>query len=392
MISVSEALTGIFDLLTPLPAETVSLRAASGRVLAEDAVAGRDQPPFDAAVMDGYAVAEAGSLVGKTLRVVGEAAAGHALDLRIGPGEAARIFTGAPMPPGACRVIMQEDTRAEGGTVAIVEDDPENIFVRPLGSDFRSGDHLKAGRRLTPMDVVLLAAMNLAEVRVTRPPTVAILSTGDELVLPGDTPRADQIIASNGFGLAALAEQAGAEARLLPVVRDRMEALEAAFDLCSGADLIVTSGGASVGDHDLLGRDLSALGLTRNFYKVAMRPGKPLMAGKLRGTPMIGLPGNPVSSMVCGMIFMQPALHALAGLPPQPSRRDRLQLAVDLPENGGREHYMRSRLGPEGVTPFTSQDSSLQKVMSEADALIVRPPHDPARKAGEYIETVPLRP
>lgn len=392
MISVAEALQGIFDLISPLPAETVPVRAATGRVLAEDAVARRNQPPFDASVMDGYAVCATESLAGQRLKVVGEAAAGHALDLQIKPGEAARIFTGAPMPAGTVRVIIQEDTRRDGDTVEILEDEPENPFVRPLGGDFRTGDVVAAGRFLTPMDVVLLASMNLPDIRVTRRPVVAILSTGDELVLPGETPRPDQIISSNSFGLAALAEQAGAEARILPIVPDRMEALETAFALCADADLIVTSGGASVGDHDLLGRDLSHLGMERNFYKVAMRPGKPLMAGKLKGIPMIGLPGNPVSSMVCGMIFMQPAIRALTGLPAGQMPRRTVRLAQDLAPNAKREHYMRSRLGPEGVTPFDRQDSSLQKILSEADALIVRPPNDPARMAGDEVEIVLLRP
>lgn len=392
MISVAEALQGIFDLMKPMPAETVPIRAAAGRVLAASATARRDQPPFDASVMDGYAVADSQDLTGQRLNVVGEAAAGHALDLEIKPGEAARIFTGAPMPRGTRRVIIQEDTRRDGDFVEIVEDDTENPYVRASGADFRVGDTVEAGRLLSPMDVVLLASMNLPEVQVRRRPVVAVLSTGDELVLPGETPRPDQIIASNSFGLAALAEQAGAEVRILPIVPDRMDALETAFALCADADLIVTSGGASVGDHDLLGQDLSHLGMERNFYKVAMRPGKPLMAGKLNGIPMIGLPGNPVSSMVCGMLFMQPAIRYMTGLPAVQAPRQWVTLAQDLTANAKREHYMRSRLGPEGVTPFDRQDSSLQKILSEADALIVRPPNDPARKAGEKVEVVLLRP
>lgn len=392
MISVAEALDRIFSLLTPLGSETVPLRAARGRVLASDAVARRDQPPFDAAVMDGYAVASSQPLQGETLRIVGEAAAGHALQSSIDHGEAARIFTGAPMPAGTCRVIMQENTARTGDAVRILEDDATRSHVRPVGMDFRAGDKVESGRLLKSADLVLLASMNLAQVTVFRRPVVAILSMGDELLAPGSTPGPDQIIASNGFGLAALAEECGAEALLLPIIADRTEILTQAFALTEGADLVVTSGGASVGDYDLLGRDLTHLGLNRDFYKVAMRPGKPLMAGRLGDTPLLGLPGNPVSSIVCGVIFMQPALRCLQGLPPSPAPRRLARLTAPLPANGAREHYMRANLDGDDISAMDNQDSSLQRVLSNANALLVRAPHAPPGATGELVEYVDLRP
>lgn len=391
MISVSQALDSIFALLYPLEAETVPLRHALGRVLAEDAVARRDQPPFDAAQMDGYALRSADLGRSDGLHVIGESAAGHAFSGNVGAGEAVRIFTGAPVPAGADRVVMQEDVLRIGDRITVSADADPNAHIRPMGGDFAIGDHVPAGRCLRPADLALLASMNLPELRVTRRPVVAILSTGDELVMPGESPRPDQIIASNGIGLAALAETVGCEARLLPLARDTLDSLDASLALADGADLIMTVGGASVGDHDLLARAGATLGLEHAFYKVAMRPGKPLMAGRMRGIPMIGVPGNPVSSMVCGIIFMLPALRYLAGLPPEPAPRDSAILAAPVPPNGAREHYMRGRRSADGrVSAADRQDSSLQKILSEADLLIVRPPHDPARTAGEAVEIVKI--
>ena len=253
MISVAQALDRLFDLAKPIGTETVPLREAAGRVLREDAVATRDQPPFPASAMDGYAVA-GGARPGDRFRVVGEAAAGHAWDGRLGPGEALRIFTGAPVPDGATRVIIQEDVTREGDAITLGDKLDPGPYIRPKGTDFASGSRLSAPRRLRPAELALLAAMNVAEVTVSRRPRVALLSTGDELRMPGENPGPDQIIASNIFGLAAMFEAAGAKASLLPIARDDMASLKAALALAEGADLLVTIGGASVGDHDLVGQ------------------------------------------------------------------------------------------------------------------------------------------
>ena len=391
MIAVSEALDAILALVAPLSAETVDLRHAHGRVLAEPATAQRDQPPFDAAQMDGYALRGADLATGRPFRVVGTAAAGHAFAGVIGPGEAARIFTGAPMPAGADRVVMQEDTGRSGDLLTVAANADTGPFVRPRGMDFAAGSVLPAGRCLRPADIALLAAMNVPAVAVHKRPVVAILSTGDELVAPGASPGPDQIMASNGYGLAALAQETGAAARLLPLARDSLDSLEACLRLADGADLVVTTGGASVGDHDLLARAGAALGLDLAFHQVAIRPGKPLMAGRLRGIPMIGLPGNPVSAMVCGHVFVCPALRRLSGHPAAPAPRDRVVLGSALPANGPREHYMRAQIGPDGaVRPAASQDSSLLCTLAASDALIVRAPRDPARRPGETVEIVKI--
>lgn len=391
MISVAQALDAIFDMLAPLPDETRDLRHAHGRVLAQPVAARRDQPPFDAAQMDGYALRGADLATGRPLRVVGTAAAGHAFAGRLEPGDAVRIFTGAPMPAGADRVVMQEDTGRSGDMLTVAANAETGPFVRPRGMDFATGSEIPAGRWLRPADIALLAAMNVPTVAVHRRPVVAILSTGDELVPPGNDPGPDQIIASNGYGLAALAQDAGAIARLLPLARDRLDSLDACLRLAHGADLVVTTGGASAGDHDLLARAGAALGLDLAFHKVAMRPGKPLMAGHLRGTPMIGLPGNPVSALVCGHVFMVPALRRLAGHAAAPVPRATVTLGAALPANGPREHYMRGQIGPDGhVRPVRSQDSSLLHTLATADALIVRAPRATARQPGETVEIVKI--
>lgn len=394
MIPVEEALDRVLALARPLPAEPVALRHAAGRVLAADAVARRDQPPFPASAMDGYAIAEADHRPGRQLRVLGEAGAGHAFAGRLASGTAVRIFTGAPVPEGADRVVLQEDVTRAGETVTLGERLDGNANIRAAGQDFRAGDRLAAPRLLGARDLALIAAMNLPEVSVARRPAVALIATGDELVMPGEEPGPDQIIASNSFGLAALAEAAGAEVRLLPIARDNEASLSHILSLAEGADLIVTIGGASVGDHDIVGRVAEGLGLERAFYKVAMRPGKPLMAGRLGTAALLGLPGNPVSAIVCGHLFMLPLIRALQGLPdprPQPLRAE---LGCALPENGNRAHYMRARLGPgpglPRIAPFDRQDSALLSILSQADALLVRPAGDPARKAGEVVDCLPL--
>lgn len=391
MISVSEALARLFDLIRPLDSEEVPLAHAAGRVLAAPMVASRAQPPFAASAMDGYALRAADLAPGARLRVIGEAPAGRAFAGRLGVGEAVRIFTGAPVPEGADCVAIQEDVARDGDLISVIGPAAPGDNIRPAGGDFHPGDAVAAPRRLRPFDLALAAAMNLPTLTVARRPVVALLATGDELVMPGEAPEPDQILASNAFALRAMFQAEGAEVRLLPIARDTEASLEAAFALAAGADMLVTIGGASAGDHDLVGPVADRLGTDRAFYKVALRPGKPLMAGRLGRMAVIGLPGNPVSSVVCAHVFVLPMLRALQGLPAEPAPRRLVPLAVDLPANGRREHYMRARLLPDGtVAPFDSQDSSLLTVLAAADALLIRPIHDPARPAGTEVAYLPI--
>lgn len=388
MISVEEALARCLALAAPLGAETVPLAKAAGRWMCSPAKATRDQPPFDASAMDGYAV-QGDPALGDSFVVVGEAGAGHAFSGRVGAGEAVRIFTGAPVPAGATRVVIQEDVSRESDRITVTGTD-HGTNIRPMGQDFRVGDSL-GPRRLRANDLALLAAMNIPAVTVTRKPVVAVISTGDELVMPGEDPRPDQIIASNGFALKAMVEEAGGEARLLPIARDNLPELETVLGLTEGADLVVTIGGASVGDHDLVGQ---VAGLERAFWKIAVRPGKPLIAGRLRGVPMLGLPGNPVSAIVCGHLFLVPMLRAMLGMP-DPAPRPLVALAAqDLPANGARAHYMRARLvGGEGlpvITPFDRQDSALLSILGEANALLIRPVDDGPVAKGSRVPYLPL--
>lgn len=394
MISVAEALENCLSLVAPLPLESVPLSRAAGRYMARPATAGRDQPPFDASAMDGYAVAGTPA-AGDSFTVVGEAGAGHHWAGTLGPGEALRIFTGAPLPQGATRVVIQEDVIRAGQRITVKPGADEAGHVRPAGQDFAAGSSLSP-RRLRPADLALLAAMNHPEAVVTRRPVVALIATGDELVMPGEVPRPDQIIASNSFALKAMFESEGAEVRLLPIARDTEESLRVVFGLAAGADLIVTTGGASVGDHDLVAKVAMDLGLERRFWKLAMRPGKPLMAGRMGGAAMLGLPGNPVSSIVCAHLFILPMIRKMLGLPPgdlSPAPR-RAVLAEDVEANGPRAHYMRARLIPgpglPGILAFERQDSSLLSVLAEADALLIRPVGDIARAAGEEVSYLPI--
>lgn len=392
MISVEEALAKCFALTRPLEAETVSLRHAAGRVLARPVAATRDQPPFPASAMDGYAL-QGDPSPGDSFTVIGEAGAGHAWTGTIAPGQAVRIFTGAPIPDGATRVVIQEDVIRDGNRITLREGADAATHIRPAGQDFRAGATVTP-RRLRPNDLALLAAMNIPEVPVTRRPVVAIIPTGDELVMPGETPRDDQIIASNSYTLAALVEAEGAQARLLPIARDTEAELFTVLSLAEGADLVVTIGGASVGDHDLVGRVAESMGMERAFYKIAMRPGKPLMAGRLRGIPMLGLPGNPVSSIVCGHLFLLPMVRALLGLGQTPPATARATLGADVGPTGPRAHYMRARLAPgtglPRITPFDRQDSALITILTEADALLIRPLGDGPRPAGTEVDYIPL--
>jgi len=389
MIQVEEALARCLALAAPLPPETVPLARASGRWMCAPAVAKRDQPPFPASAMDGYAL-RGDPAKGESFTVIGEAGAGHAFAGLIGPGQAVRIFTGAPVPEGATRVVIQEDVTREGDRITLTAGSDGSANIRPLGQDFRRGDSLSP-RRLRANDLALLAAMNIPAVQATRRPVVALIATGDELVMPGEDPRPDQIIASNSFALKAMIEAEGGEARLLPIARDTEAELATVLGLAEGADLIVTIGGASVGDHDLVGK---AAGLEHSFWKIAMRPGKPLMAGRLDGVPMLGLPGNPVSAIVCGHLFLLPMVRAMLGDPSPAPRTHRARLTVDLPANGIRAHYMRSRLthgeGMPEIAPFDRQDSALLSILGQADALLIRPVGDGPRGAGSTVDYLPI--
>jgi len=390
MLTVELALQNCLALVTPLPLEQVPLTRAHGRMMLAPAIARRNQPPFDASAMDGYAV-QGDPAPGARFTVIGEAGAGHGYAGHIAQGQALRIFTGAPVPQGATRVVIQEDVIRDGDTITLKTGADTATHIRPQGGDFHIGDALPP-RRLTAHDLSLLAAMNLAEVTVARQPVVAIVMTGDELVMPGEDPGPDQIIASNGFALAAMVQAEGGIARLLPIARDTRPALRAVLDMALDADLILTIGGASVGDHDLVGEVTSDMGMQRAFWKIAMRPGKPLMAGSLHGKPVLGLPGNPVSAIVCGHLFLLPLIRALQSRPDVAPLPRSARLGAKVEANGPRAHYMRARLAPDQgtITPFAAQDSSLLRILSDADALLIRPIGDPAREIGEMVTYLPL--
>ena len=363
----------------------MALGQAAGRVLARAVRAGRDQPPFDASAMDGYAL-KGPVAVGQEFVVVGEAGAGRAFDRALGAGEAVRILTGAPLPQGADHVVIQEDVTREGDTITLGAGLGMNPNIRARGCDFLAGDTVSAPRRLAPVDLGLLASMNVARVPVFRAPVVAIVATGDELVMPGENPRPDQIVASSIFALKAMVEAEGAVTRILPIARDTVEGLTTVLNLARGADVIVTLGGASVGDHDLVAPVTQALGAERAFHKIAMRPGKPLMSGRLFGALMLGLPGNPVSGLVCARLFLIPALRAMMGLGAWPPATFEARLAEPVEANGSRAHYMRAVLEPGGlIRPLGRQDSSLMTVLAQAQALLIRPIDDPARPEGHPV-------
>ncbi|MEL6679188.1 MAG: gephyrin-like molybdotransferase Glp [Pseudomonadota bacterium] len=393
MISVAQALDHLRPLITPTDAEVVPIQEAHGRVLIAPLAALRTQPPFPASAMDGYAVAASDAVPGRSLRVIGEAAAGHGFPGEVTEGEAIRIFTGAPVPTGATHVIIQEDVTRTGDRITVGDTLGAGDNIRPAGTDFHQGELLNTRGPLGPADVALLASMGHGSIAVHRKPVVALIPTGDELVPPGTLPGPDQIISSNTYGLAAQITRAGGIPRILPIARDRMPELLAAISLAEEADLIVTLGGASVGDHDLV-KDVPGLDLA--FYKIAMRPGKPLMAGRFGQVPMIGLPGNPVSAMVCGEIFLTPALAGFFDLPIRERPRSTARLAQDIAANGPREHYMRAIVTdtPDGaqVEVLPRQDSSLLTVLAHANALAVRPIGDPCRRAGEIVKVLRLSP
>ncbi len=397
MIAVEEALQRIVAALPAVPVETVGLPDALGRVLAEPVVARVTQPPSAVSAMDGYAVRAADVAAAPvTLRQIGEAPAGGAYAGSVGPGEAVRIFTGGPLPEGADTIVIQENTERDGARVTILKPAPSGQYVRPEGLDFRAGEvGVQAGRRLTVRDVGLAAAMNVPWLKVRRRPRIALLSTGDELVMPGEAVGANQIIGSNGLSLAAFVEARGGEAINLGIAPDNIEALVRLTGEARGADLLVTTGGVSVGEHDLVSSALAGRGLALDFWKIAMRPGKPLLFGTIGGTPILGLPGNPVSSLVCAIVFLGPAIDAMQGLGLAPTPAETAVLGAAVGANDHRQDYLRARLSyaPDGrrvATPFDRQDSSMLATLAHADCLVVRPPGAAAAAAGETVTIVPM--
>jgi molybdopterin molybdotransferase len=389
MITVEEALKRVLASAeeTPLEEEKVALEGAYGRVLARDLKALRTQPPFSNSAMDGYALRAADTASPPAiLTVVGESAAGRAFDRAIDPGEAVRIFTGAPIPDGADAIAIQEDVNREGDRIRLSAAVPAGDNLRVAGMDFRIGEPLiPAGRLLTPRDVALAAAANHTALPVRRRARVAILATGDELVAPGGSLGPAQIIASNNFAVAGVVEACGGVAIDLGIAADELQALNTSL-----------LGGASVGDHDLVQQALVSAGMELGFWRIAMRPGKPLMHGRLGAMRVLGLPGNPTSSMVCSILFLRPLLRALHGeLDAGADLSQPARLAVDLRANGVRQDYMRALLGrgAEGIliaTPAADQDSSLVKTMARADGLIVRPPQAERAKAGDLCRVIPF--
>ena len=385
MISVAEATSRIVAAFGAMPPEAVPLADAAGRVLAQDAIAAADQPPAPVSSMDGYAVRAADAQAGATLKVVGTAPAGRPWPGAVKSGEAVRIFTGGAVPRGADAIVIQEDAGARDGAVRIHAAAIAGKHIRVAGLDFRHGQTLApAGHRLTARDLSLLAAGDVARVDVRRKPRVAFVATGDELSRPGETRKPGGIVASSGYGLAAMIDAWGGHARDLGILQDSEEAVGSLPGLAEGADLIVTLGGASVGDHDLVQRALGPKGFVLDFWKIALRPGKPLIFGRLGATPLLGLPGNPVSTLVCARLFLKPAIAAMLGA----------RLSRDLPANDGRQDYVRAKIeyrdGEPWAEPFAVQDSSMLSTLAAADALIVRPPHAPAAAPGTRVDILLL--
>jgi len=390
LMPVAEALRRVLAGAQPLPAESVALKEARGRVLTEDLTALRTQPPDAVSAMDGYALRAADAAQSPVrLKLIGEVAAGHPFGGQIGAGETARIFTGGVMPKGADSVVIQEFTTRDGDLVTVAKPAVKGGNVRAQGIDFTQGQVLlRRGRRLTDRDLMLAAAMNFPALNVHRRPKVAILGTGDELVAPGGAPGHGEIVYSNGFALIALAASEGAEIRDLGIAVDRIEEIAAAVRRARGwgADILLTSGGASVGEHDLVQRALSGEGLDLSFWRVALRPGRPMMHGRLGAMQVLGVPGNPVSSYVCAFLFLVPLIRRLAGRSDIERIAEPARLGCDLKANDERADYLRATLsaGPAGpiATPLPNQDSSLMAPLAQADCLLIREPNAPAAAAG----------
>lgn len=399
LMPVSDALAAVLAGAEPLPEEMIALDQAFHRVLARDVSAQRTQPPQAMSAMDGYAVRAADAAkIDAELTVIGEVAAGRPFAGTVGAGEAVRIFTGGVVPDGADAVVIQEDTVADDGRITIKEAAIAGRHIRPAGIDFREGDVLlRKGARLTERDLALAAGMNHPQLAVRRRPKVAILATGDELVMPGTTPGHGQIVYSNGYALHALARSEGAATIDLGIAADTLAATTAGIRRAreSGADILVTTGGASVGDHDLVQQALRDEGTSMAFWKIAMRPGKPMMNGQLGTMRVIGLPGNPVSSYVCGFLFVVPLIRALSGRSVIHHRRERALLGRDVGANDQREDYLRARLdvredGTLVAVPVNHQDSSLLANLAAAQALLVRPPFAPKAEPGTPCEVLRL--
>jgi molybdopterin molybdotransferase len=399
LLSVADALSRVLDAAEPTPTETVAPADAFGRVLAADLTALRTQPPADVSAMDGYAVrAEDVASVPTRLMMIGEVAAGRPFEGTVGPGQAARIFTGGVMPSGADTVVIQERAAREGDSVIVTSPARPRANVRLAALDFAQGNVLlHRGRRLTGRDVALAAAMNHAMIPVHRRPKVAILATGDELVAPGTTPGPGQIVYSNGFALAAMASDEGAEVLDLGIVADRVDATVAAIERARAlhADVLVTTGGASVGDYDLVQTALTSQGMELAFWRIALRPGRPMMHGRLGSMRVLGLPGNPVSAFVCGFLFLMPLIRQLTGRSDLNAPTESVMLGSALPENDERTDYLRASLekntdGEWTATPAQIQDSSMLVPLAKADCLVIRAPFAPAAPAGSRCTIVKL--
>jgi molybdopterin molybdotransferase len=394
LLPVSEALDRVLANAASLPSEMVPLAAAHGRVLAADLKALRTQPPSDVSAMDGYAVRAADIAAAPVeLKVTGEVAAGRPFSGSVGAGEAVRIFTGGVIPAGADTIAIQEQAERSGDRVRVVKATPINKHIRRAGLDFKAGDVLlPRGRFLTGRDVTLAAATNNATVPVTRRAKVAVFATGDELVMAGGNPGPGQIVYSNGYAVTALARSEGADVLDLGIVPDHLDDTVAAIRRAreAGADVLVTTGGASVGDYDLVQKAFAAEGMSLSFWKVALRPGRPLMHGTLGGMHALGLPGNPVSAFVCAFLFMVPLLRRLAGRSDAVPEPESAVLGSDLPVNDERADYLRATLSGGTATPLPVQDSSLMQALATADCLVIRAPFDPARRAGDACRILRL--
>jgi molybdopterin molybdotransferase len=396
LLSVADALQRVLEHATPLPAEDVPLADAAGLVLAQPLAARRTQPPADVSAMDGYAVRAADVADAPVrLNVIGEVAAGRPFAQTLAAGEAARIFTGGVVPDGADTIVIQEQAERDGDHVAVEKASPKGRHVRVRGLDFTAGEELfAAGHRLTARDLALAAGMNHPRVSVHRRPKVALFATGDELVQAGTEPAPGQIVSSNNYAIGASARGEGATVEDFGIVRDNLEDTIAAVRRARevGADILVTSGGASVGDYDLVQKAFTAEGMTLAFWRLALRPGRPLMNGRLGGMHVLGVPGNPVSAFVCGFLFLVPLIRRLAGRSDLNHPLESAKLGVDLPENDERADYLRATLtpGPHGLiaTPFPVQDSSMMLPLAKADCLIIREPHEPAAKLGDACRIV----